>query len=150
MKNIKLNPKQIVDLINKKRVFLDSDKVVEVLEDEIIYNNNGRISKLSNLNLEFLEPEEDIPFLRKLLCQYLNCKPFEIICTGISIQEATYKVRFTPDKELELIVVTSNQAKRNVRDTCDNEDIKSLISENQIGFYHRLGNSDYFFRWEIY
>ena len=150
MKNIKLNPEQIVDLINNKRVFLDSDTVVEVFDDEIIYNNNGRISRLDNLHLEFSPPEKDKPFLRKLLCEYLNCKPFEIICTDISNQEAAYKVRFSPDKELELIVVSSNQAKRNVQNTSNNEDTQNLISENQIGLYQRLGNSDYFFRWEIY
>ena len=52
IKNIKLNPKQIVDLINNKRVFVAPDTLVEVFNDEIIYNNNGRISKLNNLNLE--------------------------------------------------------------------------------------------------
>ncbi len=150
MKSIKLNTEQIVDLINNKRVFLSSNKVVELLDDEIIYNNNGRISKLNELNLRFLPPEDDRPFLRKLLCEYFNCRPFEIICTDISIpdQQADFRVRFTPEKEIGLIVVTYNQAVLNTKGMTDDENIQDLISQNQVGLYHRLGNSDYFFRWE--
>ena len=54
MENIKLSTGQIVDLINNKRVLLSSDKVVELFNEEIIYNNNGKISKLNELNLRFL------------------------------------------------------------------------------------------------
>ena len=50
-----------------------------------------------------------------------------------------------------LIVVTGKQAELNtISMTDDDEDIQKLISENQIGLYHRLGTSEYFFRWEDY
>ena len=77
MKTIKLNPEQIVNLIKNQRVLLSTNKVVELLDDEIVYNNKGKISKLKELNLKFSEPKEDNPFLRNLLCDYFNCEPFE-------------------------------------------------------------------------
>ena len=153
MKTIKLNPEQIVNLIKNQRVLLSTNKVVELLDDEIVYNNKGKISKLKELNLKFSEPKEDNPFLRNLLCDYFNCEPFEIICTDISIKDrqAVFRVRFTPEKEMGLIVVTGKQAELNtISMTDDDEDIQKLISENQIGLYHRLGTSEYFFRWEDY
>ena len=149
MKNIKLNPKQIIDLINNKRVFLDSNKVVEIFDDEVIYNNNGQISRLNNLNLEFSPPEKDKPFLRKLLCEYFNCEPFEIICIEQTIQDAEFRIRFSPEKELGIIVMTEPMAKYNLVNMVDiDENYKDFVSKNQIGPYHRINNSEYFYRWE--
>ncbi len=149
MKNIKLSPKQIVDLITKKRIILCSDKVVEVFDNEIIYNNNGQISRLDNLNLEFSPPEKDKPFLRKLLCEYFNCEPFQIVCIEQTIQDAEFRIRFSPEKELTIIVLTEPMAKYNLRCQVDtDENYKDYISKNQIGPYHRLGCSEYFFRWD--
>ncbi len=149
MKKIKLNPKQIVDLINNKRVCLASDKVVEVFDDEIIYNNNGQISRLDNLHLEFSPPEEDKPFLRKLLCEYFNCEPFQIICIEQTVQDAEFRIRFSPEKELGIIILTEAMAKYTMRDMIDfDEDYNDIVSKNQIGPYHRLKDSDYFFRWD--
>ena len=149
MKNIKLNPKQIVDLINNKRVFLGSGEVVELLDDEIIYNNNGRISRLNNLNLKFSEPEEDNPFLKKLLCEYFNCEPFEIICVEATIQDAEFRIRFSPEKELRIIVLTEAMAKYNLRNQLDfDENYNDFVSKDRIGQYRRINNTNYFYRWE--
>ncbi len=149
MKNIKLNPKQIVDLINNKRVFLGSGEVVELLDDEIIYNNNGRISRLNNLNLKFSEPEEDNPFLRKLLCEYFNCETFEIICVEATIQDAEFRIRFSPEKELRIIVLTEAMAKYNLRNQLDfDENYNDFVSKDRIGQYRRINNTNYFYRWE--
>ena len=126
-----------------------SDKVVEVFDDEIIYNNNGQISRLDNLHLEFSPPEEDKPFLRKLLCEYFNCEPFQIICIEQTVQDAEFRIRFSPEKELVIIVLTEAMAKYTMRDIIDfDEDYNDFVSKNQIGPYHRLKDSDYFFRWD--
>ena len=107
---------------------------------EIIYNNNGKISKLDNLNLEFTEPLEDRPFLRKLLCEYFNCEPFQIICIEQTVQDSEFRIRFSPEKELVIIVLTEAMAKYTMRDMIDfDEDYNDFVSKkNQIGPYHRL------------
>ncbi len=149
MTNIKLNPKQIVDLINNKRVFLAHNKLVEVLDDEIIYNNNGRISRLDNLNLEFSPPEEDEQFVRKLLCDYFNCEPYQVICIEATIHDTEFRIRFSPEKEITIIVLSEPMAKYNLRNQIDlDENYENYISKDQIGLYRRLGSSEYFYRWD--
>ena len=51
MKTIKLDPRQISELINNKKVILHDNSSIEFYDDEIIHNENGEIRYIKNINL---------------------------------------------------------------------------------------------------
>ena len=148
MKIFKLNSKQMVKLIKNKRIFITQNETIELYDEEIILNNKGNISKLEKSYFEFPETNKTENFLHSLVCDYFNCNPHEVICTGISIQEATFRIRLIPQKELGIIVVTSIIAQKNMKNITEDVNSDEITSKNQIGLYHRLGNTEYFFRWD--
>lgn len=138
----------ILELINNKRIFLESNKTIELFDEDIILNNKGQICSVKALNFEFMETNNINTFLQPIICSHFNCKTYEVICTGMSIEEATFRIRFSPQKELGIVVVTYSNAIKNMRYVYDDLNTVEIKNKNQIGFYHRLCDSEYFFRWD--
>lgn len=147
MKKIKLNTNQISDLINNNRIYLEHNKTIEIFDDNIIINYKDRITTIESLQLEYIENNQPTNFLQGIICDYFNCELCNVICTQMSIQEAVFRIKFSQQKELSIIVVSSDMAAINMKHFIEEPKIENYITKNQIGFYHRLGNSDYFFRW---
>lgn len=149
MATITLNEKKISELITKHRTYVDQNVTIEVMDDTLILNNKGRMCYVEHLNFEC--PIENVPenFLHKLVCEHLNLPSQDVICTSMGIDEAVFKIRFAPNKNVGLILCSRPLSKINVKNFIEPEDDEEkFFSENRIGFYHRLGDSSYFFRWD--
>ncbi|MBQ9246046.1 hypothetical protein IJ182_07260 [bacterium] len=146
MEKLCLNTKQISELIRNNRVFIQNNTAVEIFDDEFILNCKGKITKSKSLSISFREMNEPYSFLQALICEYFNFEYQNVICISASIEESEFRIRFSPQKELSIIVCPKALAIKNTENIFE-DDIQNHLSENQIGFYRRLGNSDYFFRW---
>ena len=146
MKNIKLNSVQISELITTKRVVLSNSSSIEFYDDEIIHNKNGEIRYIKNMSIEFNEKEKTDEFIQKLICEHFNIEANQVIMISSSTEDAVFKIRFTPDNAIIIIVCPINVAINNT----NIQKNKLKIDDNvfQIGLYRRLGISAYFFRIE--
>nr|QGT49699.1 hypothetical protein Melaina855_0860 [uncultured Candidatus Melainabacteria bacterium] len=150
MEQITLNNEQLSKLMNENRINLncDGNSTIDIYDGNVSYNNNGEIYNLKSADFLFekqkIDNLETIQYFQFLVCEYLNLSSREVIFYQKSAEEIVFKVRLIARKEV-LIVLSD---KRNAIVNCKNffED-KDFITENQIGIYRRLGESNYYFRW---
>lgn len=148
MQNIKLKEKQISELIKNKKVNLNDNSTIEIYDDEIIHNKNGEIRYIKSINLEFYEAEKTDKFLQELICEHFNIETSQAIMISSTPEDAEFKIRFTPDKEVTIIICPINIAIKNTQILMKKSKIDSNAS--RIGLYRRLGDSCYFFRIDTY
>lgn len=148
MQNIKLKEKQISELIKNKKVNLNDNSTIEIYDDEIIHNKNGEIRYIKSINLEFYEAEKTDKFLQELICEHFNIETSQAIMISSTPEDAEFKIRFTPDKEVTIIICPINIAIKNTQILMNKSKIDCNAS--QIGLYRRLGDSCYFFRIDTY
>ena len=144
MQNIKLKEKQISELIKNKKVNLNDNSTIEIYDDEIIHNKNGEIRYIKSINLEFYEAEKTDKFLQELICEHFNIETSQAIMISSTPEDAEFRIRFTPDKEVTIIICPINIAIKNTQILMKKSKIDSNAS--RIGLYRRLGDSCYFFR----
>ena len=144
MQNIKLKEKQISELIKNKKIILNDNSSIEIYDDEIIHNKNGEIRYIKSINLEFYEAEKTDKFLQELICEHFNIETSQAIMISSTPEDAEFKIRFTPDKEVTIIICPINIAIKNTQILMNKTKIDCNAS--QIGLYRRLGDSCYFFR----
>lgn len=148
MQNIKLKEKQISELIKNKKVNLNDNSTIEIYDDEIIHNKNGEIRYIKSINLEFYEAEKTDKFLQELICEHFNIETSQAIMISSTPEDAEFRIRFTPDKEVTIIICPINIAIKNTQILMKKSKIDSNAS--RIGLYRRLGDSCYFFRIDTY
>ena len=148
MQNIKLKEKQISELIKNKKIILNDNSSIEIYDDEIIHNKNGEIRYIKSINLEFYEAEKTDKFLQELICEHFNIETSQAIMISSTPEDAEFKIRFTPDKEVTIIICPINIAIKNTQILMNKSKIDCNAS--QIGLYRRLGDSCYFFRIDTY
>lgn len=148
MQNIKLKEKQISELIKNKKVNLNDNSTIEIYDDEIIHNKNGEIRYIKSINLEFYEAEKTDKFLQELICEHFNIETSQAIMISSTPEDAEFRIRFTPDKEVTIIICPINIAIKNTQILMNKSKIDCNAS--RIGLYRRLGDSCYFFRIDTY
>lgn len=148
MQNIKLKEKQISELIKNKKIILNDNSSIEIYDDEIIHNKNGEIRYIKSINLEFYEAEKTDKFLQELICEHFNIETSQAIVISSTPEDAEFRIRFTPDKEVTIIICPINIAIKNTQILMNKSKIDCNAS--QIGLYRRLGDSCYFFRIDTY
>lgn len=148
MQNIKLKEKQISELIKNKKIILNDNSTIEIYDDEIIHNKNGEIRYIKSINLEFYEAEKTDKFLQELICEHFNIETSQAIVISSTPEDAEFRIRFTPDKEVTIIICPINIAIKNTQILMNKSKIDCNAS--QIGLYRRLGDSCYFFRIDTY
>ena len=148
MQNIKLKEKQISELIKNKKIILNDNSSIEIYDDEIIYNKNGEIRYIKSINLEFYEAEKTDKFLQELICEHFNIETSQAIMISSTPEDAEFRIRFSPDKEVTIIICPINIAIKNTQILMKKSKIDSNAS--RIGLYRRLGDSCYFFRIDTY
>lgn len=146
MPNIKLNKKQITELIKYKKTLLSNNIAVEVYNNELIYNDNGVINYITSLNLTFKRSAPQDNYIQQLICNHFHIHPHNVIINQLSPEDAEFIVRFTPNSELYMIVCPITTAIRNA--LINNDQIENATTASFIGPYRRLGDSCYFFRWD--
>ena len=144
MQNIKLKEKQISELIKNKKIILNDNSSIEIYDDEIIHNKNGEIRYIKSINLEFYEAEKTDKFLQELICEHFNIETSQAIMISSTPEDAEFRIRFTPDKEITIIICPINIAIKNTQILMN--ETKIDCNASQIGLYRRLGDSCYFFR----
>lgn len=149
MKKISLNNKQIADLITNKEVKIDYISSVEIYDGELIYNFNGKICKITNIDLEINEPEKTNVFIQNLICEHFNIDRKQVLMVSSTIEDSEFIIRFTPNDEVTIIVCPVTKAISNTKNLTEEDTI--YVDENtyQIGLYRRLSTSCYFFRFQI-
>lgn len=148
MQNIKLKEKQISELIKNKKIILNDNSSIEIYDDEIIHNKNGEIRYIKSINLEFYEAEKTDKFLQELICEHFNIETSQAIMISSTPEDAEFRIRFSPDKEVTIIICPINIAIKNTQILMNKSKIDCNAS--QIGLYRRLGDSCYFFRIDTY
>ncbi len=147
MKKIKLNKEQILKLFKEKQFFISDSKCIELYDDDLIYNFAGNITTINDveLNLELKSPKNDYSeFCRELVCNHFNVDANKVICISYSPEDMEFKIRFSSDNEITVIVCPVTQAIANTKISFGIvEKTKNLT---QIGLYRRLCDSAYFFR----
>lgn len=148
MKKISLNNEQITDLIGNKKVEIDYISSVEIFDGELIYNFNGKICKIENIDVEIKEPEKTNVFIQNLICEHFNIERKQVLMVSSTIEDSEFRIRFTPDNEVSIIVCPVTKAISNTKNLTEEDTI--YVDENtyQIGFYRRLSTSCYFFRFQ--
>lgn len=146
MKKISLNNEQITDLIRNKKVEIDYKSSVEIYDGELIYNFNGQICKIENIDVEIKEPEKTNIFIQNLICEHFNIERKQVLMVSSTIEDSEFRIRFTPENEVTIIVCPVTKAVSNTKSLSGETSI--LLDENtyQIGLYRRLATSCYFFR----
>ena len=150
MQNIELKEQQISELIKNKKIKLSVNSSIEIYNDEIIYNKNGEISYIKNINLSFNKAERTDDFLQELICEHFNIKASQTIMISSTPEDAEFKIRFSPDKEITIIICPVTVTIRNTQILFAGKIIKIDSDISQIGLYRRLGSSSYFFRIDTY
>lgn len=148
MNKIKLNQKQISELIINKKVALTENSSIEIYENEIIYNKNGKIRYATKMELEFGEIEQSDSFLQEIISEHFNIDKNQVITISSEPEDSEFKIRFTTNKEITIIVCPVNIAIKNTKILEENHNLKIDKMCTQIGLYRKLGNSAYFFRIE--
>lgn len=148
MKNLNLNTKEISELIKNKKVKLSENSSIEIYDDEIIHNKNGKIRYIKSINLEFYEAEKTDKFLQELICEHFNIETSQAIMISSTPEDAEFRIRFTPDKEVTIIICSINIAIKNTQILMNKTEID--YNTSKIGLYRRLGDSCYFFRIDTY
>ena len=148
MNKIKLNQKQISELIINKKVTLTEFSSIEIYENEIIYNKNGKIKYATRMNLELGKIEKSDAFLQEIICEHFNINKNQVITITSEPEDSEFKIRFTTNKEITIIVCPVNIAIKNTKIREKNHNLKIDKMCTQIGLYRKLGNSAYFFRIE--
>ncbi len=147
MKKIKLSQEQLETLLVKEIVFLSKDETVEILDNELILNNNGKISNMSSFDIEFSEENPTDKFLQEIICNHFNFQPINVICHELSEEDSVFRLRLSPKKELAIVVCPIMTAIKNTDGFLSEKNVIKYCNKNKIGRYSRLGNSFYFFRW---
>lgn len=146
MKNIKLNQNQITELIKYKKTLISDNISIELYDDELVYNDNGNISSVISINLKYEENTKKNNYIQQLICDHLHIEPHNVIINNLSPEDCEFRIRFTPQKELSMIVCPITTAIYN--SNLNKEERKIATKASYIGIYRRLGNSFYFFRWD--
>lgn len=147
MKKIKLSQEQLETLLVKEIVFLSKNETVEILDNELILNNNGKISSMSSFDIEFSEENPTDKFLQEIICNHFNFQPINVICHELSAEDSVFRLRLSPKKELAIVVCPIMTAIKNTDGFLSEKNVRKYCNKNKIGRYSRLGNSFYFFRW---
>lgn len=148
MKKISLNNKQITDLIRNKEVKIDYISSVEIFDGELIYNFNGKICKIENIDLEIKEPEKTNIFIQNLICEHFNIDRKQVLMVSSTLEDSEFRIRFTPHNEVTIIVCPVTKAISNTKNLSEGTSISVDENTCQIGFYRRLSTSCYFFRFQ--
>lgn len=148
MKNIKLNERQISELIENKKVNLLKGSSIEIYNNEIIYNKDGEIKYATEINMQFYKSGETDSFLQELICEHFNVNKNQVITICSEAEDGEFRIRFTPNNEITIIVCPVNIAIKNTKILEENNNLKIDKMSSQIGLYRRLGSSAYFFRIE--
>lgn len=149
MKNVTLNHYQMLSLLEDKELtFENFDNILEISENEIRLNLNGKIYKLLNANMTFekqeIESNHSVRSIRRLLCEYLNLEAKEVIIKSVDDMEFVFHIRICPTLEVPILICDKFSAISNTKEMCNFE---TKPDAEHIGIYRRLGNSDYYFRW---
>ena len=147
MQKVKLNSKQITELVKYKKTLISDNIAIEVFDDELIYNDNGTINYITAMSLEFEKNSPLDDYMQQLICDHFHLEPHNVIIENVLPENGEFRIRFTPNKELFLIVCPINIAI--INSTMSKEEIKNTSTASHIGIYRRLGNSCSFFRWNI-
>lgn len=139
MKKIILSEEQVEVLLARETVFISEDESIEILDNELILNKNGRISNMLSLNIEFSE---------EIICNHFNIRPVNVICHELSSEDWVFRLRISPGKELVIVVCPVMTAIRNTDGFLSEKNAKKYCDKSKIGIYHRLGNSSYYIRWD--
>lgn len=148
MKKITLDKKEISNFIKNKKIVINQNSSIEFYDDEIIYNNNGEIGYAQSINIEFDVTEKTDNFIQELICNHFNVAKTQVIMVTSDTEDAEFKIRFTPDKEITIIICPINVAIKNTRIMGSKNTIKIDTNLTKIGLYRRLEDSCYFFRLE--
>lgn len=146
MKKITLNKKEISNFVKNKKIVINPNSSIEFYDDEIIYNNNGEIGYAKSINIEFDDPKPTYNFIQELICNHFNIDKNQVIMITSDPEDAEFKIRFNPDKEITIIVCPITTAIRNTQILMEEDKEKIDYKSSQIGLYRRLSNSYYFFR----
>lgn len=147
MYTIELNRKELQYLLEKGEYMLSKNEMISIEDKCICYNKNGFLelptSTILNFEKSEIENYDKIRFIQKLICDHLNLSPCEVIHI-YSCEDTVFKIRFFTDNEIYLIVCDINYARQ-----CSVELEFNIneINTKQIGPYHQLGSSGYYFRW---
>ena len=149
MKNVNLNHYQTLSLLENKELTLEnSNDILEISENEIRLNHNGKTHKLLNANMVFVKKEDEshyfVGVIKRLLCEYLNIKPKEVNIKSIYDMEFIFTIHISQNCESRIYICPKKYALAKTQ-KIDSEE--SYTDSIQIGNYKRLGSSDYFFRW---
>lgn len=146
MMKLTLNYNEIKTLIKNKVLCLTENTCLEILEDNIVLNENGYISEMISVCMEF-ESRCDknikiIDFIRNLVCSQMNLEPCNVIFFNQYKDEFQFKI-FVHSNYIGKIVV---HEKRKV----EWENSKWEQEENDVRLqsqYRQLLNSAYYFTW---
>ena len=147
MQKVKLNSKQITELVKYKKALISDNIAIEVFDDELIYNDNGTINYITAMSLEFEKNSPPDDYMQQLICDHFHLEPHNVIIENVSPEDGEFRIRFTPNKELFSIVCPINIAI--INSTMSKKEMKNAPTASHIGVYRRLGNSCYFFRWDM-
>ena len=136
--------------MTEKKIEIGLNKFLEIYDGTIIYNRKGNVSEIKSLSLEFEEQKISDNFFRSLICEHFNIEETQVIMVSVTPDDAEFRLRFHPDKEITIIICPINVAILNTQIV--NGEISQNIdaSISHIGIYRRLGDSSYFFRLEYY
>lgn len=88
-----------------------------------------------------------ISMLQDLICEHFNLILNEVIYEQRTPNDVIFRIHLHPDKEFKIVICDEFTAMANTKEMNDTEEIKSYLSNSQIGIYKKLGNSFYYFRW---
>ena len=146
MKKITLEKKEISNFVKNKKIVINQNSSIEFYDDEIIYNNNGEIGYAKSINIEFDDTKPTDNFIQELICNHFNIDKTQVIMITSYPENAEFKIRFTPDKEITIIICPITTAISNTQILMEEDKTKIDYKSSQIGLYRRLSNSCYFFR----
>lgn len=151
MKTLLLNNELINKLLKDRYLKLNSEEYVQILDNQIILNSGGELYNTDSLNINFQRREyknnSKIKMLQNLVCNHLNLNPDDVICTADGDMETEFLVRFLPDIEIPITICNESCACLNTNEMYSGSSSKPVISDDQIGIYRKLMDSQYYFRW---
>lgn len=152
MINIELDEKQTSNLFFEKFLWISERDIIEIHRKQLILNQNGTIHPAIKMSIGFeQEPLNTLTYsakhVQKLVCEHLNLLSNQVIFIKGSPVELEFRIHFAPNKEWQIIVYESRQAKMNTIELLDGEPFDILEISPKIGPYKQLGNSNYYFRW---
>ena len=151
MKKYTLNSEQISRLIKKQYIEIKDNKLIEIQRNNLIVNENGNISKVYSIVLQFNEEEikneHIVKFIKNLICEHFNISSKEVFYIDGTGEEFDLVIHFAPNMERKIYVCELRKAILNMKAIEDDFSKNEINSPEYIGLYKKLGNSAYYFRW---